>query len=150
MRGRPRKSRSEHFLNGTFRLDRHGDSDQVFIAPGTPARPKNIGPYAEEFWDTIVADLSARKLVARIDSVELRELAVWYGRYRRAAVAYDKAGPSSKNSKKLLSATTTCWQQFATLAARFGLNPADRSRLRVEPSLLDQIEPLESQARRRG
>ena len=130
-RGRPPKPRASHAVDGTLRLDRHGTDDQAFNADGAPQRPANLDEHGAAIWDTVVADLQSKRVVARMDTIQLTEMCAWYGRYKRFAQAVDNLGPLDTEVYRLTTLAAMAWKAFDSLAGQFGLNPVARARLRI-------------------
>ena len=131
--GRPRKPDALKVLDGTWSASRDGNLEDVVLPVGVPAKPDALPPRAAAFWDEIVPQLIETGCVAEIDGIMLAELAGWYGRYRQWAEPLDAGELDDVDSRRRLLGACAAWKQFEQLAAKFGLNPVDRSRLRVTP-----------------
>ncbi|MCI0352272.1 MAG: P27 family phage terminase small subunit [Acidobacteriales bacterium] len=132
-RGRPRKPLPELILDGTFRHDRHGEAEEVWLPHGTPAKPKWLEGEAGELWDLLIPAFQRRGVTAEVDAAELSALCEWWGRYRELSkqlAALD--GVIGESYEIAFRLANTAWKNFSTAAAKFGLNPSDRSRLRLE------------------
>ena len=99
---------------------------------GKPKKPRGLDKVASRLWDGIVPKLSAAGIVSEVDGVCLGDMCRWYARYTESAKDWGDA-----QSSRLARAA---WQEFASLASKFGMNPSDRARLRVAPK--DTDDPL--------
>ncbi len=132
--GRPRKPDALKLNDGTWRADRDGSHEDVVLAPGVPSKPDALSKHAGELWDAIVPGLVEAGCVAEIDGIMLREMCQWYSVYRQWAEPLDAGEPDDDGARRRLMGACAAWKQFEALAARFGLTPADRARLRVRPA----------------
>lgn len=125
--GRPRKPAAELKLHGTFRPDRHGPREPEQCDATPPEKPGGLSPAAAAFWDDNVPRLIARKVVTASDGATLHGMCELWGLFASTLEAAKK-DPIDKPTR---TALTSYWAAFASMAARFGLNPSDRLRLRV-------------------
>jgi len=139
---RPRKTDIEKRLAGTFRQDRSDGRSVVTPIEGELTRPDDLTGAAVALWDKIVPDLQKSGVACPVDSTMLGDMCRWYSRYVRWAAALDCADPMDDKSKGLLLGAGRCWKSFDDLAARFGMTPGDRQRLRIEKPIEDDIPPL--------
>ena len=114
MPGRPRKTALQLLVDGTWRRDRHGSRELPPTAPLGPP-PRHLGVEARTAWRETAA--SARWL-CRPD----RGLLEVYAQLLAAARRDFDAMSAAKLSL------------LASLGARLGLAPADRSRLTLPPT----------------
>jgi phage terminase small subunit len=129
MSGRPRKPVEAKILEGTFRADKDGDPT-TFLAPGEPVPPPHLKGPALEFWGEVVPGLVALGVARAADAPALAEMCTWYARYRKLARAFDRAKVGPGNSGLMMQMGVS-FDKFNGLAARFGLTPSDRAKLRV-------------------
>ena len=129
--GRPRKPIDVLELQGTVRHHRHGDPEAYFRPDGEPEKPELIADdeFASEMWDRIVPDLSSSGVAAEIDWAELTCLCEWWSRYRAVTVILKQKTPEDEGYYRLQILAGAAWKNFSNIASRFGLTPADRSRL---------------------
>jgi phage terminase small subunit len=127
--GRPAKPLSLHHLDGTYRRDRHGGRPAAPPA-GQPERPADLQGEAAAFWDTTVADLAAVGVVGRLDTALLRAAAELWGLYRKALAVADQ-DPVNKLVRCAVVSYYAAWERAA---AKLGLSPADRAKLRLDLS----------------
>lgn len=126
---------------GTYRASDSGDPDEKPDAQGVPEKPDFGNPHAAELWDEIAEELVAMNVARRIDAAMLRSMCEMWGLYR-TSYGIAESDPTDKDAR---IAVATYWAKFEQAAARFGLNPSDRGRLRVETTKQEGI-----QARKRG
>lgn len=127
MRGRPPKSTAALKLTGTFRKDRHAGRCDSAWPVGSPEPCADLSGPAAELWRLIV-ESTPPGVLSPLDAAALTALCEWFGLYRRymARLAADEGHPAFN-----LRCAAQCWNQFSTLAAAFGLNPAARASLRI-------------------
>lgn len=142
MRGRPPKPKDLRILEGTDRADRHGAEGEVPNASGQPVKPVDLTPEASACWDFVVPEIVAMNIGKTIDSLVLRQMVESWSLMRQC---YDvlKNDPSDKDAR---IAYLGYGHAFESIAARFGMTPSDRSRLRVE----DTKKPQGIKARTRA
>lgn len=92
-----------------------------------PEKPSFISQDASHLWDVLL-DQVAHRLKAE-DIPLLQSACELWGLYR---ASYELAviEPTNKDAR---IAVTSYWQKFEQATARFGLNPADRQRLKTQP-----------------
>jgi P27 family predicted phage terminase small subunit len=135
-RGRPRKPVADLMLEGRFRSDRHGEVSATWQPDGVPTQPTWLSEDAAQLWADLVPPLIARGIATAVDAPELASLCDWWSRYRQASRLLDDNGANSGDPayyRHFLQASTA-WKNFTAVAARFGLNPSDRAKLRIESS----------------
>ncbi len=130
--GRPRKPVVKHVLDGTYRADRHGPLPVDPDAVPAPVKPADLTGAAGDLWDRIVRLLPG--VVRDRDAEQLAEMCRWWARAQRVGAALDKAQPGSLRFGRLTSQAATATGTFDRIAKRFGLTPADRAALTVEPT----------------
>lgn len=131
-KGRPRKPVALKLLDGTHRPDKDGPVCEQVQAGGAPLAPKHLLGEALAFWNDVVPGLVAMGVAAACDAPALALMCEWWARYRRFSEDLDNhAVPASKvyQTTVMVGIATT---NFDRLAARFGLTPSDRAKLRVE------------------
>lgn len=134
-RGRPRKPLPELLLEGRFREDRHGSAEQVWLPPSTlPDAPSWLRSEGRELWQRLAPQLSAVGVATDLDATELAALCEWWGRFREASQALDAVSERQSTEYYRLSILANmAWKNFSAAASKFGLNPSDRARLRLNP-----------------
>lgn len=136
-RGRPRKPTSLKILAGTYRKDRDGAPDAEPQPTGAPKKPKDLKGDAGKFWDLIVPQLAELKIATALDAPELARLCQWWALEKKSldyleTLKADLVGSSEWRRVQLQAGHAR--NQWDRIAARFGLSPADRAKLRIEAS----------------
>ena len=144
--GRPRKPVAAKILAGTFRADRDGPPSSQVGAGGAPEAPARLSGEALALWGRVVPGLAASGVARSCDSEALAMMCEWWGRYRRFSEALDRALDAGESTYQLTLQVGIATTNFDRLAARFGLTPADRAKLRVDAA----AAPRRVDARRRG
>ena len=57
----------------------------------------------------------------------------WWAIYRHFDRALGEAMHDPDTSGRVMRQTVASWDKFASIASQFGLTPADRAKLKVEP-----------------
>lgn len=131
-RGRKKKPTNLHIAEGTHRADRHGDPADEIQAEGEPIPDDDLPPMGKKLWEQIVPQLITQNVVSVLDSAALNLLCRQYAR----GMAWDQKILNrkrlDKNMMKDERMSSMIWNDFARMAARFGLSPADRASLRIE------------------
>jgi P27 family predicted phage terminase small subunit len=130
--GRPRKPDELKILEGTFRKDRDGDPSQAVQATGEPAPPPHLKGEALAFWSEVVPGLVATGVAKAADAPALAGMCEWWARYRKLARRLDRmTGKAAKAMPQVVMMLGIAWDKFDRVAARFGLTPSDRAKLRL-------------------
>ncbi len=124
--GRPRKTTATLKLHGAFRADRHGGGEPT--PAGALKRPKFTDANAAWLWDTHARQFAANGASGG-DSALALSACEWWGMYRSMQDKIRGGDDDYRTFVKLSMA----WKNFASAAAKLGLSPADRAKLRVEP-----------------
>lgn len=132
MRGRPPKSLEVLKMTGQFRADRHGEREasEVRLPSALPTKPEGLSEAASEHWDRIIEHIGKTGAVAEIDG-EAIEMACRYWANWQKLMAICESDPLDRFARANLMAYGDAW---ARLAAKLGLTPVDRMRLRVSKS----------------
>ena len=139
--GRPRKTDAQKRAAGTFRADRHDGRSDVVPIKGELTRPDDLTGPAAALWDKIAPGLQKSGVVCPVDGTMLGDMCRWYSRFLRWTAALDRIDPVDDRAKALLLGAGRCWKSFDDLAARFGMTPGDRQRLRIEPPVAEDTHP---------
>lgn len=145
-RGPAPKSASELKIAGTYREDRHGDRDQIPEAAGVPKKPRGLKGEAAKHWNAVVPQLVTTGAAKELDTSVLQALCEMWANYRACAEKMQQT-PELAIDKNLRCAMLGYLAQWQQLAAKLGLTPADRQRLRVAKS--DKPEGVSAFARKR-
>ena len=124
-RGRPRKPTAELIGNGTYQESKHGGRHREPQFDGVPKKPRGLGKIASKFWDAVVPDLHRRGVAKAIDASSLELLCVWWERVQELKAIEDK-------DYRIDCRLSMASKQYHQLAAKFGMTPADRTRIAVE------------------
>jgi phage terminase small subunit len=128
--GRPRKPIEAKILDGTYREDRDGPLPQA-VFEGVPSPPPDMKGDALKFWKKHVPELVAKGIAKAIDGPQLALMCEWWAKYQRFSRMIEKM---KNEDRRLVQAMTGCAiasDKFDKIAARFGLTPSDRAKLRV-------------------
>jgi P27 family predicted phage terminase small subunit len=129
--GRPPKAIDLHILEGTFDRRRHaGQADA--LASGTPVPPKYLKGAALKFWKRVVPELVRAGIAKAIDAPELTLMCQWHARYEKYGKQLDRLQPTAKAFQAVFLAAHLSSTRFNKIASKFGLNPIDRARIRVQ------------------
>ena len=136
-----RKTLAEHKKNGTYRADRHGNR---LTMPGgdLPAMPSKLSAPSRRLWKLVVSKLPPEAL-SSLDAPALESMCRWFGQWQRAMERAET--DNGEKCYSLLVAASMAHKQFVTLAAKFGLTPADRGKLQTtsKREAVDESNPLE-------
>lgn len=143
-RGQQPKSKSRHKRDGTFRADRHASlvDDRDFDGD-LPERPADLSVDELAVWELVVGS-SPDGVLRAIDQTELTGCCWWYGEYSKAMRAMRPMEVTDTEYYRLSQLAAIAWKHFAAAASRFGMTPADRSRLKVAVTERKQEDPLEA------
>jgi phage terminase small subunit len=137
--GRPPKTTAELKLYGGFRADRHGTRIDELIGGTEPVKPE-LDDVGSSVWDLVITCLP-RESKSALDAPALAGMCQWYSRY---VSLMDRlvASVGEKEEYRLIVMTSMAWKQFEGSAARFGLSPVDRAKLKapVKDGGLDEFE----------
>lgn len=136
LRGRPPKATDKHRRQGTFRKDRHAARADVIAPIGGAgvAPPFPIDAEAQWLWKLVADHLPAGTL-GPIDAATLAGLCRWWSLWRKCDSQIESLNQDDPLSMalayKLTCMSAAAWKQFEKLAARFGMTPSDRARLKA-------------------
>lgn len=99
---------------------RHGDRHERPV--GSPVRPTTMSKVAMELWDAIMPELDRLNFVTALDQTQLEAMCEWFAEY--------KAWCEQPMCKETLSGKQKSYVLFMEIAAKFGLTPLDRRKLR--------------------
>lgn len=128
--GRTRKPLEKHLLDGTYRADRHGPLPDEGETHAPPVKPDGMIQGAGEFWDTVLPLLGAD--VRDRDAFQLQQMCSWWFLWTEAEIALLDAEIGTIEYSRTMNAATVASQNFDRIASRFGLTPADRTKLRAD------------------
>jgi len=128
MRGRPPLPESTHRLRGTLRPGRHAGSHEPRFA-GEPS-PGDLAGDALKAWNLIVPPLIEAHVCKAADEAMLRSACRWFVQFSDAMRKAESPETDDAARYKLLILASIAWKQFANIAIKYGLTPADRQRLK--------------------
>jgi phage terminase small subunit len=142
--GRPAKSLHQHHRERTFRADRHGSRvrDEQFNGD-LPERPSDLSADEVAVWELVV-NTSPDGVLRAIDATELTGCCWWYGEYCKAMNAMRPMKATAKAYYRLANLAAIAWKHFAAAASRFGMTPADRTRLKLTAPVKEDDDPLDA------
>ena len=127
MAGRPPKSTAQHKLEGTYRPTRHAARLDEATVPGIPSKPVGMDGQAGWLWG-MVTDHLPPEAMSQLDTAALVGVCRWWSLWRE----YDQQLDDGEgNAYKTLIMAVAAWKQFEKAAAKFGLSPVDRARLKI-------------------
>ncbi len=133
------KSTAEHLRDGTYNTTRHRERNDIRLAEGRPEKPRGLSPLAEKLWDSILNGRPA-EFQAGCDFAALAGCCRWFSEWHETMRAAEEATDFKEKYVKLCAASM-CWKQFAATGSKFGVTPADRTKLKAVETLAD-IDPL--------
>jgi P27 family predicted phage terminase small subunit len=120
---------------GKRRLNRHEPKPT-----GIPTCPKHLDREAKREWKRISAELITLGLLTNVDRAALASYCTAYSRWVAAELAIQKFGVVIKSPKSgfpiqnpYVGVANTAVDQMRKFATEFGLTPASRTRLQVNP-----------------
>ena len=116
-------------MMGAFRHDRHGERENEPQLTGVPCAPEWLDAVGRELWERLVPQLTSSGIAKAADTESLAALCEWWSTWRTAHAAI----ATSENKHVAINQSAKAWQQFSTLASKFGLSPVDRTKIAVEP-----------------
>ena len=120
---RPPKPIARLELEGGYRPDRHGSEP---MAKGVLVKPKWLTGEASRLWDQLEEQVTEWG-AGEVDAANLAGLCRWWAIWR----GIDSRLESNPDRRDIVRASMA-WKQFTQCAARFGLSPVDRARMRTE------------------
>lgn len=120
------------------------DDESILTLPALeelPEKPSFVSEDASQLWDDVAETLYDEKKLTLVDLALLQSTCELYGLYR-ASYAIAAQCPTDKDAR---IAVTSYWAKFEQGAARFGMNPSDRQRIKATKKVKPSI-----QARQRG
>lgn len=153
---RPRGTASHLILSGQTerkpqKYSKYNLTEGVIPTDGTIVAPKGLSKTAKKAWNVTVPALLQMKSLSVTDFVQLENLFITYDELltvRKAMADYDKEHTIAESDyiekrKKLNTWFNNTQATFTTLASRFGMTPADRTRLPMDSEDDGNKDPLE-------
>lgn len=153
MVGRPRVPTHIKALQGTLHPERV-NKDEPICEVGVPDKPDNLSEFADEIWDEVVPVLLNMGTLTRFDRLALIGLCNAYSDLMTAREQLAESGGSltyetrSNNGYPMfrprpeVGMIAEADKRYMIWLGRFGLTPADRSRVSVVPK--EGTNPFES------
>jgi P27 family predicted phage terminase small subunit len=136
--GRPRKPTALKVVGGTDRADRRNENEPepALLQDLTP--PAHLSPRSAAVWGQLAPMLRKMQVLTEADVISLEMLCDAVGDYRhsRAQLGDDFVATSSKGSEVLsqwLVAQQMNSKRAEAFMGKFGMDPAARTRLMVNP-----------------
>lgn len=127
--GRPRKPTELKVKQGTYRADRDGPlPEDLPHLDGEIATPEFPDPAAKAMWEDHIQPLIGLSVVKPTDVPLAISMCQLWGLYCECYEAA-RLDPTDQDTRV---AVCSYWTKFEQAAARFGMNPSDRSRLRLD------------------
>jgi len=132
--GRKRTPTKTLKTRGTFRKDRHGrradarteqENGREESRRGSPVELPGLDAVGKDLYQRLLPHFTQVAGAAECDSFQIFALCAAWSLYRAAL----KEAQSDATDKTFRAAVTAYHRQFDSLAARFGLTPADRAKL---------------------
>lgn len=139
-RGRPPKTTAEHIEDGTYREDRHGGRLDAFMDSGLPTPPFKLSDDERWAWNLACNHLPP-SAICEMDSLALYGLVKFYGRWLKL-MQYAEGNPQDLQGSAM---AIGAWKQVSQMLGRFGMTPADRAKIQMEPLGEDESEEREFQ-----
>lgn len=156
--GRPRKTRANKIINGTFRKDRNPTQEPEYSPIDDPLKPPaSLNKYGKEYWRRITPLLqeSGVLTVADLDAVYL--LADAWGEYKQATydiyhdektgrkrtmALYRKSREYNRRKMPEVIDRREAYELYLKLIREFGLTPVSRNRIDLAPKK-EAVDPVE-------
>jgi hypothetical protein len=144
MAGRPAKPTAQHKVDGTYNSTRHGKRIDGAFQVGKPAKPSTLQGRASEAWDLIVEG-TPDSVLCLVDALSLEAASRWFAKWDQWMTNIEESPGGYK--EQILAGHA--WNQFQTIASKFGLTPADRAKIKA-PDGPSEEDPLVSLLKRRA
>jgi P27 family predicted phage terminase small subunit len=144
MAGRPPKPSALHLVQGTKSQAGRGaaaagagEPEPMLLNDLTP--PAHLPESAKAVWAELAPKLRRAQLLTELDTLELEHMAVAVARWRKLLADTEDKGimHNAETGTFSISPKVLLQQMYANAAGRsmtkFGMNPADRSRVMVNP-----------------
>lgn len=131
-------------MQGTWRKDRHGNKNEPQPPAANLAQPYDLDEDGQRFWDYHAPKLSKLGLLSENDAYALAMAAEWFSIHQKC-VRELRSGISQKTPTTTVAKPASVVAKAAIVAVRgfladFGLTPASRTRLTVEPP--EEVDPI--------
>lgn len=136
--GRPRKPTALKVLHGDFAKNpQRRNQLEPDVPPGKPECPEWIVGEAREEWERITADLFSMNVLTERDRAAINAYCVIHDRWQKALAEINRSGLTlaSKHGdyeNPACKIAARCEDQMQRFLSKFGLTPADRSRVNIK------------------
>ena len=144
--GRNRKTTAEHLRDGTLNVTEHAGRMRAPAFEGEPVMPKGMAKEAQEHWRAVVPGLVAKGVAKALDALALEAMCGHWADYKKAKRTKEPTAFNERRARQLL--ITGYYREWARIAGKFGLTPADREKIEVKPGD-DQDNAFEEYLRKR-
>jgi P27 family predicted phage terminase small subunit len=121
---------------GKRALDK-GEPDPDYLVDLTP--PAHLSAEAAAVWSEVAPKLRKARLLTEVDTVQLEMLCVSVANYRTATaqvgdrMVYTNPGNGAKSTSPWAIIQSMAFKQVSACLTKFGMSPADRARVTVNP-----------------
>ena len=98
------------------------------VVDGLPEKPISIQGEAEWLWDLVLEEYASAGPLKRIDTAAVLACCDLWSKYRAVSQLAD-SDPADKDMRIAVTAYYAAWERAA---AKIGINPVDRRRVRTE------------------
>ena len=153
---RPRATGQHLILSGQadrkpMKYSKYNLTEGILPAEGTEIiAPKGLSKLAKKGWETTVPALLQMRSLSVTDFVNLEQLFLTYDEVitiRKQLKEYDKNHSTDDDyipkRKALSTMLNNTLQTFISLSSRYGMTPADRTRLPQSEPTVEETDPLE-------
>lgn len=144
MAGRPPKPTAQHKIEGTYNSTRHKDRIDDVFEQGVPEKPSTLKGRASEAWDLITSG-TPDAILCLVDQLSLEAAARWFAKWDQWMTNIEETPGGYK--EQILAGHA--WNQFQTIASKFGLTPADRAKIKA-PEGQKEDDPLVEMLKQRA
>ena len=127
-------------LRGSWRAKtRKGEPKPASVVP---ACPDGLDSVAKAEWKRIVGLLERNGLITELDRTALEGYCVHYALWRKYLAALQKQTVGTTTHRRVAACASDAYASMMRSAALFGMSPADRARVSVEPADKD-VDPID-------
>lgn len=146
MPGPPKLPAETKKLRGTFRPHRDGPEDHAMdeLPTDKVRMPKSLKGDAARLWRRVIPPMRKAGVVRNTDVPIAVEMCRWFAKYRELFAKMNRLDNNppeletfedkmdwERNVALIQRRTDNAWKNFCNAAARLGLTPADRARIRA-------------------
>ncbi len=138
--GRPPKPTAQHKKDGTYTEHRHGGRNEPKFGAPSMTPPSSLDALAKKEWKRLAAPLQEQGLFTMADrhvfAVYCQAVSDWTKLNKKINAMKDLTFTTANGYvgvSPLMGARQKAWQTLKEGAARFGLDPASRTRIDASP-----------------